>query len=251
MNTAQRIRQAVAEVERLRQEGRQLPALGAAAMALKRLQARRFAGSYADLLAGGPYAAGARFFLEELYNDREYAERDSQFARIAGPVEKLFPRDVAETAGALAELHALTESLDYAMARCVGAGVGAGAGADRQEVLDYVRAWRSVGRRADREAQLTRVVAIGAELARLTRLPGLAAMLKMMRGPAAMAGLSALQRFLEAGFDTFTTLARSRGGVDTFLGTIRQREQALLRLLYEGEPVACETELVRILGQAR
>ena len=39
------------------------PALGAAVGAVKRVQSRRFAGSYADLLAGGPYAAAARFFL--------------------------------------------------------------------------------------------------------------------------------------------------------------------------------------------
>ena len=121
MNTAERIRQAVAEVEQLRQENLAAPRIGAAVGSVKAFQSRRFAGTYSDLLAGGPYAAAARFFLEELYNDRDYAERDAQFARIAGAMEKLFPRDVAETAAALAELHALTESLDHAMATAMGA----------------------------------------------------------------------------------------------------------------------------------
>jgi hypothetical protein len=88
-------------------------------------------------------------------------------------------------------------------------------------------------------------------MARLTRLPGLRLMLKMMRGPATAAGLGALQRFLEAGFDTFGGIARSRSGVATFLATIREREQHLLHLLFDADLVACETELARILGQAR
>ncbi len=247
MDTAQKIRQAVAEVDRLRHETRMQPALGQAVAAIKRLQARRFAGTYADLLGAGPYADAARFFLEELYSDRDYAERDAQFARIAGAVEKLFPSDVAATAVALARLHALTESLDHAMARAW----LAASPAPGQEAEAYVAAWRLVGRREDREAQLATVLAIGDEMARLTRLPGLRFMLKMMRGPAAAAGLNSLQRFLESGFDTFSAMAKRRGGAETFLATIRSREEKLIRTLFEDDPVACETELAATLGQAR
>ncbi|MCG2591611.1 hypothetical protein LZ009_02285 [Ramlibacter sp. XY19] len=244
MNTAERIRRAVAEVEQLRQENQAVPRIRAAVSAVKTLQSRRFGGTYADLLAGGPYATATRFFLEELYTDRDYAERDAQFARIAGAMEKLFPRDVAETAAALAELHALTESLDHAMAIAMEASSG-------DEVARYVAAWRRVGRRAERERQLERVLAIGREMGRITRLPGLRLMLKMMRGPATAAGMASLQRFLEAGFDTFAAVARSRDGVAVFLAMIEAREREVLRLLFDAEPVACETELARILGQAR
>ena len=244
MNTAERIRRAVAEVEQLRQESADVPRIGAAVSAVKSFQSRRFAGTYADLLAGGPYAAAARFFLEELYNDRDYAERDAQFVRIAGAMEKLFPRDVAETASALAELHALTESLDHAMARAMTGMAGS-------EAARYVTAWRVVDRRLERELQLERVLAIGVEMARITRLPGLRLMLKMMRAPAAAAGLSSLQRFLEAGFDTFAGVGKTRGGVPAFLAVIEERERRLLRMLFDDDPVACETELARTLGQAR
>jgi hypothetical protein len=102
MNTAETIRRCVAEVQRLREESRSLPGIAAAVADVKRFQARRFAGTYADLLASPTYGAAARFFLEELYGDRDYRERDAQFARIAGAVEKLFPKDVAETAVGLA-----------------------------------------------------------------------------------------------------------------------------------------------------
>jgi hypothetical protein len=244
MNTAETIRQAVAEVETLRRESRDLPAIGAAVTRVKRLQARRFEGTYADLLASGRYSAAARFFLQELYSERDYGERDAQFARIAGAVEKLFPQDVADTAAALAQLHALTESLDHAVAR---AWVPHGS----DEASDYVRAWKAVGRRADRQRQLETVITIGTELSRLTRLPGLRLMLRMMRGPASAAGLGALQRFLESGFDTFASIARDRGAAEPFLDTIRAREQRLLDVMFDADAVACETELRRTLGQAR
>ena len=244
MSSAQTIRDAVAEVERLREESRSVPDIAQAITRLKRLQAARFAGTYADLLASGTYGAAARFFLEELYGERDYAERDAQFARIASAVEKLFPKDVAQTAAALAQLHALTESLDHAMARVIPL-------ADAEDVAAYVRAWKGVGRRADRQRQLEAVVALGAEMTRLTRLPGLRTMLKMMRRPAAAAGLGSLQAFLEAGFDTFAAVTRQRGGAERFLETIREREQSLMEFLFADEAVACETELRRILGQAR
>lgn len=244
MNTAHTIREAVAEVERLREESRTVPEIGSAVTRLKRFQARRFAGTYADLLGSGPYAAATRFFLQELYSERDYAERDAQFARIAGAVEKLFPRDVADTAAGLARLHALTESLDHGMARVAPI-------ADADDVSGYVRAWKAVGRREDRDRQLQTVVDIGAEMTRLTRLPGLRMMLRMMRGPATAAGLSALQRFLESGFDTFGAVAKQRGGAERFLSLIREREQRLVDLLFDADTVACETELRRTLGQAR
>lgn len=244
MSTAQTIRDAVAQVERLREESRSLPDIAQAVTRLKRLQAARFAGTYADLLASSAYGAATRFFLDELYGERDFAERDTQFARIAGAVEKLFPKDVAQTAAALAQLHALTETLDHDMARALPL-------ADARDVPTYVQAWKTVGRRVDRERQLEAVVGLGAELARLTRLPGLRMMLKMMRRPASAAGLSSLQAFLELGFDTFASVTRQRGGVERFLETIRAREQQLMDMLFADEAVACETELRRILGQAR
>jgi hypothetical protein len=243
MNTAQSIRDAVAEVQRLREESRARPEIATAVTALKRFQARRFAGTYADLLASGVYGAAARFFLEELYGERDYADRDAQFARISGAIETLFPRDVAQTAVSLARLHALTESLDHAMAR-----TGLLNGSD--DVSGYVQAWKATARRADRQRQLAGVLEIGAEMARLTRLPGLRMMLRMMRAPAFAAGLSSLQRFLESGFDTFAAMTKVRGGPERFLQTIQQREQHLVDLLSDGEVVACETELESILGQA-
>jgi hypothetical protein len=244
MEAARKIRNAVAQVALLRNVALDNPGLSGAVRDIKRVQAVRFAGTYSDLLAGGPYAAPARFFLEELYSDKDYAERDAQFARIAGAIEKLFPEQVAGTAVTLAELHALTEELDQAM------GLAWLAQADgRSEAQRYVDAWREVGRRPDREAQLKVVMGIGQQMVRLTRTPGLRMLLKMMRGPASAAGLASLQHFLETGFDTFASMVHTPQGAPTFLRTIETRESALIARLFDADRVACETELARTLGQ--
>jgi len=244
MEAAETIRQAVARVNALRTAQERQPGLRDAVCAVKALQGRRFAGTYADMFAGGPYASAARFFLVELYSDRDFAERDAQFARIAGAIEKFFPAIVVQTSVNLAKLHALTEDLDQAMAV-----EWVTRDAAMSDAARYVEAWRAVGRRDDRLSQLKEVMAIGEEMARLTKTPGLRTMLRMMRGPATAAGLSALQRFLETGFDTFA--AMSRGGyAQAFLRTIEQRESALMAGLFDSPAVACETELARTLGQA-
>jgi hypothetical protein len=246
MEAARKIRDAVAHVSQLRQALEDHPALGAAVGQVKRVQSQRFAGTYADLLAGGPYAAAASFFLTELYSDKDYADRDAQFARIAGAIEKFFPQQVVTTAVALAELHALTEELDQAMALVWLAQEGD----ETSDARRYALAWREVGRREEREGQLTVVLRIGEEMARLTRTAGLRVMLRMMRGPATAAGLGSLQRFLESGFDTFAAMAKRPGGAEQFLRIIETRESALLKLLFDTALVACETGLARTLGQA-
>jgi hypothetical protein len=244
MEAARKIRDAVAQVALLRNVALDNPALSGAVREIKRLQAVRFAGTYSDLLSGGPYAAAARFFLEELYSDKDYAERDAQFSRIAGAIEKLFPENVARTAVTLAELHAVTEELDQGMAL-----VWLAQSDGRSDAARYVDAWREVGRRADREAQLRVVMGIGQQMVHLTRTPGLRMLLKMMRGPASAAGLASLQHFLETGFDTFASMVRTPQGAPTFLRTIEARESALIASLFDADRVACETELARTLGQ--
>ena len=243
MEAADTIRRAVAHVNELRAEQARRPGLREAVVEVKALQGRRFAGTYADMFAGGPFAQAARFFLVELYSDRDFAERDAQFARIAGAIEKFFPAIVVQTSVNLAQLHGLTEDLDHAVA------LEWLSQAATPPPSRYVHAWRAVARRDDRLAQLRDVMAIGEEMVRLTRTPGLRTMLRMMRGPAAAAGLSALQRFLESGFDTFATMARG-GHAQAFLRTIQEREAALIANLFDSPAVACETELARILGQA-
>lgn len=244
MDAADTIRQCIAQVTLLRQQRSADPPLGQAVQAVKELQSTRFRGSYADLLQSDTYAPAAQFFLAELYGSSDYAARDAQFGRIAGTLQTLFPRPVVAMAVALAELHQHTEQLDHAMGALWRQ-------ADGDAPARYVAAWKGVGQPQARQGQLASVLAMGRDLARLTAKPGLRTMLHMMRGPARAAGLGELQRFLEAGFDTFGQLVRTRGAVDQFLATIEAREAALMAQLFDAPAVACGTTLRHTLGQAR
>ena len=117
MDAAHTIRQSLSRVTTLRALASSDPELERALKAIKHFQARRFAGTYRDLLESDTFAAPTHFFLNELYGERDFSERDAQFARIAGALQTFFPAQVVETATALADLHALTESLDLEMAR--------------------------------------------------------------------------------------------------------------------------------------
>ena len=229
MEPADTIREAVSAVGVLRSKTTESPQLLDAVRAIKQIQAERFRTTYSDLLASSKYGAAATFFLEELYSDKDFAQRDAQFARIAGALQTLFPKQVVHTAVSLAKLHHLTEALDQEMAE---ASLKLRVKSDPRPLASYVTAWNFVGRKSDRTTQLDTVLAVGHELDRLTRTPGLRLMLKMMRRPAQAAGLGALQSFLETGFDTFAALSRDPGLVTSFLGTIEEREKKFIELMF-------------------
>lgn len=200
-------------------------ALLARVTALKTYQQRRFAHTYADLLASRRYRAVAQFFLDELYGPRDFAERDAQFARVVPALTRLFPSDVLATVESLAALHALSESLDSEMGqRLADANVDGPA---------YLTAWQACARRTDRERQIALTVGIGQSLDVLIRRLLLRQSLRMMRVPARAAGLASLQSFLESGFDTF----HSMGGAAEFLRTVQSRETALMAALFEPSAV--------------
>ena len=242
VTSAQTIQDALQIVAQFRQQHAGDPALAKAIAEVKRFQARRFQATYADLLHNPRYADAARFFLQELYSDKDYASRDQQFARIASTIAKLFPQSVVATAAALAEVHAQTETLDDRMAQAWRA--DSLATPQNGEPARYVRCWRQSGDRAARQHQLDVVLQLGQELDRLTRARGLRTLLRMMRRPAAAAGLDALQQFLETGFDAFAQM----GGAEEFLTLVRQRESEWIRVLFDDSDVACVTKLSHLLA---
>ena len=229
MNPAQTIRNAVSQVSALRQASQADPALHTAITSIKRFQALRFAQTYADLMSAGPYQDAVRFFLDELYSDKDYSLRDAQFSRIAGALQTFFPKQVVAIAVSLSELHALTEDLDHKMGLEWLSATGL---PKANEAERYAIAWRAVGRRKDRDTQLNDVLAVGYELDKLTRASGVRMLLKMMRRPASAAGLSSLQSFLESGFDTFAQMNGPAKGAQQFLAIVRARESLLIDALF-------------------
>lgn len=223
------IRESIAEVERLRQFADGRNGLAAAISAVKEYQSRRFAATYAEFVAGGPFQRATTFFLQELYGNANFASRDAQFYRMAGAIQRLLPEAAIATAVALAQLHAMTERLDLRMGE-VWLKEAADAEPTNPHAL-YARIWHITGQRKQRDQQLQLVLEVGRDLEVLTRKSGLRVLLKMMRVPSQAAGLSNLQHFLELGFDTFSTMGKQKGKVSAFLRIIETRESEFLRVL--------------------
>ena len=206
------------------------PRLADAVLRIKHYQQRRFSHTYADLLASTRYRPAAQFFLDELYGPRDFTRRDAQFERVVPALVRLFPAAIVATVATLAELHALSEQLDSAMAEQL----AAGADATRAEIdaPAYARAWQASATPAQRERQIALTLEVGASLDRLTANGWVANSLRLMRGPARAAGLGELQTFLEAGFETF----RAMHGAQEFLGFVDAREHRLSAALFGADP---------------
>lgn len=235
---AEAILEHLTTVERERLHRLREPSWGSAVPGLKAYQQQRFRKTYTDLLAHPRYAGAARFFLDELYGPRDFTQRDREFARIVPALVRLFPPDVVRTVELLAALHALSETLDSAMARALPPQAAWAA-------ETYRDAWRASGAPPDRERQIALTLQVGRALDRFTKAPLLRHSLRLMRGPARAAGLSSLQTFLESGFEAFAAMR----GADDFLDTIGQRERALAAALFAPpgqDPVA---DAAAVLGQ--
>lgn len=228
-------------VQQLRAEASQSQPLSRAVHEIKTIQAKRFKNTYKDLLESPIYQNCALFFLTELYSERDYARRDQQFARVAGAIEMAFPQPVIATTIELAKLHHVTETLDLAMAqqwlRC----------SATSPATRYCLAWQTVNSTVQRRWQLQTVISIGQKLGNLTRRRSLRLLLKMMRHPAELAGLSELQSFLETGFDRFSDIAKTKETLNGFLDSIEQRESDWISQLDATTEGEADTKLGSLL----
>lgn len=234
------IRNSMAQVQTLRTRVSRNPDLVQALHEVKTIQARRFAITYHDLLHSNDFKDCAEFFLTELYSERDYSHRDEQFARVAGAITVAFPDKLMVMAVHLAKLHLVTETLDVAMAEKWAQEI------NRPIADRYLRAWKALDSNAQRQWQLNTVLLIGRKLGTLTRQRGLQLLLKMMRRPATIAGLSELQLFLEAGFERFRNLSKRDDALQTFLQTIQVRESEWIRMLIASP----DTEARKLLSLA-
>ena len=203
--------------------------------ALKAYQQRRFAHTYADLLATPRYERAARFFLDELYGPSDFTRRDAQFARVVPALVRLFPREIVRMVAALTRLHSLSEALDTDMARCLPANNDG-----RIDAEQYLAAWQATGRAGDRDEQIVLTLEIASTLDSVTQKTLVRNSLRLMRGPAQAAGLSDLQGFLENGLNAF----RSMNGAAEFTRIVDEREHRLARSLYQAKETSAIAALL-------
>jgi hypothetical protein len=128
------------------------------------------------------------------------------------------------------ELQAISLEYDMDMARYM-----AQRGPGRQDMgsLDierYCEVYRACSDQAGRERQIVLIRKLGYDLDALVRLPLVNSLVRLLRGPAHLAGFGRLQQFLEEGLAAFRALPDA----GFFIETIFQRETDAMQKLFAG-----------------
>lgn len=218
------MREKLNAVKKEREDTKLNPVLLNAKTTLKNYQVERLKIDHFDLLNNYKTKGAAEFFLKEIYSMKDLTQRDKDVEKLIPIMETAFPLNALEVITEAVVLDSLTESLDSKMALALGS-------AFTEE--QYLKAFREVTLREDREKQIDLVESLGKSLAQLVRIPLLATTLKMMRIPAKLAGVYNLHEFLETGFTVF----KNTGDPEKFVNTLVSRERALLKEIYEAPSV--------------
>ena len=206
-------------------------ALAEAKRSVRIWQNKRFVRTYADLAAQPRYAPAVDFFLTELYGESDMTARDADLLKVLPVMIRLSPAAALGTIRDALAFEVLCERLDAGVAQYLGPG--------RIDDERYGEAFRKCGQPELRRGQIEHVEKIGRALDLLTRWPMIATTLRLMRAPAASAGLSALHQFLERGFAAFKHMR----GAEDFLATIVRRETAIVERLFAAHPRPFELEV--------
>lgn len=214
----------LSRVLRLHEERSRNPILAGSLERLADWQSRRLRMTYADLAADPRYAGAVQFFQQDLYSSADYAQRDADLARVVPMLVRMLPDGVVGTVALAMELNALSQELDRVL-------IARLPRADAQfTVAEYCKAYRRAGNFPLRRRQIKLIGEIGSALDRYVRKPFVRTALAMMRQPARLAGLAALQDFLERGMMAFHAM----DGADEFLRTIDERETHIMESIAGG-----------------
>lgn len=194
---------------------------------LRAWQAERLERSFADVLADPSMREAGRFFLSDLYADRDFSGRDRDVDRIMPVLVHLLPEAMLRAARDAIELHVLSHALDLRLVAAIERRRWRAIDASR-----YAEVYRDAGLPRLRQRQIRLVVSVGRSLDAAVRRHGVHRLLRASRLPARAAGLSELQGFLERGFDAFARL----GGATRFLDRVARGEGEVSRRLFAGHP---------------
>ena len=208
----------------LHEERAASPELAAALDRLALFQSRRLNATYADVAGEPRYARAIAFFQTDLYGPGDFSRRDAALARVVPLMVRVLPDGVIATISGAMELSVLSHELDRALLEKLPARAAL-------SVATYCAAYRALANRGARERQIALIVAVGRALDRYVGKALTRSALAAMRQPARVAGLSALQDFLERGFAAFRQMA----GADEFLATVETRETALMNAIFSGD----------------
>ncbi len=185
---------------------------------LRAWQSDRLIRTHADFLENPEFGAAAKFFLSDVYADRDFSRRDAELEALYKFLQPLLPQEALESMTNSVALNRLTYQLDGEMVeRLEAMGV--------TEVFtpkQYEAAYRQ-GRYEDRVAQIDLVVTLMRQVADLHHFPFIGTALLATRAPAKRMGWQELHDFLERGYDAW----RGVRDPEPFLHAIMTREHAL------------------------
>jgi hypothetical protein len=190
---------------------------------LQHWQRARLDATYDDLRNEPRHRAACEFFLDELYGGRNVHERDRQLARVVPVMRRFLPTHLLYAVGDAIRLQAVSLEFDLDLARIL---------EDHQPIQqpDYAWAYRRQGAWSQREEQIELIRDLGELLDETVSRPMVHRLIRMMHGPAVMAGFGALQGFLRRGLDAFAEM----GDATHFLDTIEGRERQALDVMHAG-----------------
>jgi hypothetical protein len=186
-------------------------------------QCQRLLVSHDDLAKQQRYQKAMAFFVEELYGPKDFSQRDADLVRVIPKLAKVLPEKAMNAMNDALSLNALSFDLDMEMAQYLNKHF-ATQSINRDS---YAQAYRSVGRKDDRESQITIISHLGDQLADVIKVRGIGMLISMSRRPAKMAGLLALHEFLDRGFNAFKAI----GDVQSFIQPVLERETRLMEIL--------------------
>jgi hypothetical protein len=216
LSAAQRLKHHASAVQNLRAQPDQ------GYKRVKQFQTNRLEQTYCDLLIDATYCAPTRFFLNDLYGDKDFSQRDAELQRVIPALQRFLPESALSTIADAVELDSLSEELDRAVAQHV-----------QHESQCNLNLYRDAYQKVDRqfpnfrERQMALVLNIGNSLNGLVRKPLLGGLIKTMGPVAHAAGLSSMHDFLTRGFTVFKTM----GDAQPFLRIIQSRELAIHQAL--------------------
>jgi hypothetical protein len=143
---------------------------------LRAWQAARLERSFADVLADPAMAPAGRFFLSDLYGDRDYSARDRDVDRIMPVMVHLLPESLLVAARDAIELHALSHAFDLRLVEAMRR-----RRYQRLDVRRYAEIYRDAGFPRLRRRQIRLVVAVGQSLDAAVRRHGV---YRLLRAPA-------------------------------------------------------------------
>lgn len=196
---------------------------------LRRWQSERLKRTHRDLLHNPRYRPAAEFFLEELYGDKDFSQRDHDLERAYPILAMTLPAKAMHTMSMAMELNALSLELDETLLKILTEQLGI-----RENLTEetYAEAYRLCDNYDQRAHQIELIYNLGYQLDNVVHKPFIQPLVRLARGPAHLAGFGELQDFIEWGFSAF----RHMGGANEFLETITRREWQILDRIYGGHP---------------